>query len=40
MKILSILLLSVVQLLQSNNTVNLTFVGDAMQHAPQITAAQ
>ena len=40
MKLLSILLLSVVSLLQSNNTVNLTFVGDAMQHAPQITAAQ
>ena len=40
MKLLSILLLSVVQLLQSNHTVNLTFVGDAMQHAPQITAAQ
>jgi poly-gamma-glutamate synthesis protein (capsule biosynthesis protein) len=40
MKLLSILLLSVVQLLQGNHTVNLTFVGDAMQHAPQITAAQ
>ncbi|MBR4830063.1 MAG: CapA family protein [Muribaculaceae bacterium] len=39
MKILSILLLSIVSLLQSNHTVNLTFVGDAMQHAPQITAA-
>ena len=34
------MLLSVVSLLQSNHTVNLTFVGDAMQHAPQITAAQ
>ena len=33
-------MLSVVSLLQSNNMVNLTFVGDAMQHAPQITAAQ
>ena len=33
-------MLSLVSLLQSNNTVNLTFVGDAMQHAPQITAAQ
>ena len=33
-------MLSIVSLLQSNNTVNLTFVGDAMQHAPQITAAQ
>ena len=40
MKLLSILMLSVVSLLQSNNMVNLTFVGDAMQHAPQITAAQ
>ncbi len=39
MKILSILMLSIVSLLQSNNTVNLAFVGDAMQHAPQITAA-
>ena len=39
MSLLSILMLSVVSLLQSNNTVNLTFVGDAMQHAPQITAA-
>ena len=33
-------MLSIVSLLQSNHTVNLTFVGDAMQHAPQITAAQ
>lgn len=40
MKLLSILLLSVVSLLQSNHTVNLMFVGDAMQHAPQIAAAQ
>ena len=32
-------MLSVVSLLQGNHTVNLTFVGDAMQHAPQITAA-
>lgn len=40
MKLLSILMLSIVSLLQSNNTVNLTFVGDAMQHAPQLTAAQ
>ena len=39
MKLLSILMLSLVSLLQSNQTVNLTFVGDAMQHAPQITAA-
>ena len=40
MNLLSILLLSVVSLLQSNLTVNLTFVGDAMQHAPQLAAAQ
>ena len=40
MNLLSILMLSVVSLLQSNHTVNLTFVGDAMQHAPQITAAE
>ena len=40
MKLLSILVLSVVSLLQSNHTVNLMFVGDAMQHAPQITAAE
>lgn len=40
MKLLSILMLSIVSLLQSNHTVNLAFVGDAMQHAPQITAAQ
>ena len=40
MKLLSILMLSVVSLLQSNHTVNLLFVGDAMQHAPQLTAAQ
>ena len=40
MHLLSILMLSVVSLLQSNHTVNLLFVGDAMQHAPQITAAQ
>ena len=33
-------MLSVISLLQGNHTVNLTFVGDAMQHAPQITAAQ
>ncbi|MBQ6080667.1 MAG: CapA family protein [Muribaculaceae bacterium] len=40
MSLLSILMLSIVSLLESNHTVNLTFVGDAMQHAPQITAAQ
>ena len=33
-------MLSIVELLLSNQTVNLVFVGDAMQHAPQITAAQ
>ena len=33
-------MLSVVSLLQSNYTIDLMFVGDAMQHAPQITAAQ
>ena len=32
MKLLSILMLSIVSLLESNHTVNLTFVGDAMQH--------
>ena len=40
MNLLSILMLSVVSLLQSNHTINLMFVGDAMQHAPQLTAAQ
>ncbi len=39
MTALSVLLLSLVSLLQSNNEVSLTFVGDAMQHSPQITAA-
>lgn len=38
-QILSIMLLSWLSLLQSNDAVNLTFVGDAMQHTPQITAA-
>ena len=33
-------MLSIVELLLSNQTVNLVFVGDAMQHAPQITAAE
>lgn len=37
--LLKILLLSLVSLLQSNNEVSLTFVGDAMQHSPQISAA-
>lgn len=32
--------LSLVSLLQSNNQVDLMFVGDAMQHSPQLTAAQ
>ena len=39
MNLLSILMLSVVSLLQNNHTVNLMFVGDAMQHAPQFNAA-
>lgn len=39
MNLLSILLLSLVSLLQSNNEVDLVFFGDAMQHQPQITAA-
>ncbi len=39
MSLLSALLLSLVSLLQSNNQVDLMFVGDAMQHAPQISAA-
>lgn len=39
MQFLSIMLLSLVSLLQSNNEVDLAFVGDAMQHQPQITAA-
>ena len=39
MKLLSIMLLSLVSLLQGNRTVDLMFVGDAMQHAPQLTAA-
>ena len=39
MNLLSIMMLSIVSLLQGNNTVNLMFVGDAMQHAPQLTAA-
>lgn len=38
--LLSVLLLSLVSLLQSNNEVNLMFVGDAMQHTPQLTAAR
>ncbi|MBR1883301.1 MAG: CapA family protein [Muribaculaceae bacterium] len=40
MNLLSILLLSLVSLLEGGNTVNLTFVGDAMQHTPQLVAAR
>lgn len=40
MEALSIFILSLVSLLQGNNTVNLVFFGDAMQHAPQLTAAR
>lgn len=39
MQFLSIFLLSLVALLQSNNEVELTFIGDAMQHSPQLNAA-
>ena len=39
MKLLTILALSLVSLLQSNNQVDLMFVGDAMQHSPQLNAA-
>lgn len=40
MHLLNILLLSLVQLLSGNSaTADLTFVGDAMQHKPQIDAA-
>ena len=40
MNLLSVLLLSLVSLLQSGRSVELTFVGDAMQHSPQLTAAR
>ena len=40
MNLLSVLILSLVSLLQTNNEVNLMFVGDAMQHTPQLTAAR
>lgn len=40
MQLLSVLLLSLVSLLQGGSTVNLVFFGDAMQHAPQLTAAR
>lgn len=39
MNLLVTLALSLVSLLQSNNQVDLMFVGDAMQHSPQLTAA-
>ncbi|MBQ7690034.1 MAG: CapA family protein [Muribaculaceae bacterium] len=39
MNLLSILALSLVSLLQSNNQVDLVFVGDAMQHSPQLSAS-
>ena len=39
MQTLSILALSLVSLLQAAGDVQLTFVGDAMQHMPQVTAA-
>ena len=39
MQVLSVLLLSLVSLLQGNNTVDMVFFGDAMQHQPQINAA-
>ena len=35
----SVLALSLLSLLQSNNPVELLFIGDAMQHMAQITAA-
>ena len=39
MNLISVLLLSLVSLLQSNNEAELVFFGDAMQHQPQISAA-
>lgn len=39
MELLSILLLSLLGLLQMNDTTELAFVGDAMQHGPQLRAA-
>lgn len=39
MQFLSIFLLSLVSLLQSNNEVDLTFLGDAMQHSQQFKTA-
>lgn len=40
MQLLSVLLLSLVSLLQGGSSVDLVFFGDAMQHAPQLTAAR
>ena len=40
MNLLNILLLSLVSLLQSREPVQFVFVGDAMQHGPQLTAAR
>lgn len=39
MEMLSIFLLSLIGLLQMNDTTELVFAGDAMQHGPQINAA-
>ncbi len=39
MQLLSIFLLSLIELIGMGNGVELTFVGDAMQHGPQIQAA-
>lgn len=39
MELLSIFLLSLLGLLQMNDTTEMVFVGDAMQHGPQIKAA-
>ena len=39
MELLSIFLLSLIGLLQMNDTTEVAFVGDAMQHGPQIKAA-
>ena len=39
MHLLSVLLLSLVSMLQGGSSVNLVFFGDAMQHQPQLTAA-
>ena len=40
MELLSIFLLSLIGLLQMNDTTEVAFVGDAMQHGPQIQAAR